>query len=248
MDGNTIALLGLYEDITDRKAMEHQLRELAHHDTPTGLANRAVFHHHLELAVAKSRREGSLMALLYFDFDHFKDINDSFGHDMGDAVLKAFAQRVTETVREADVFGRLGGDEFALLLENLPNPAAAGRVGNKLVASMQLPYQLGERTIAVSSSIGLAFFQRGMRADELIRRADQAMYDAKRGRNRVEISAAPLNASATPRPLIRVCHQSSIRTLRSSQSLPAAPPKPVNSRLSEPAHSGPGTNLESATT
>ena len=191
MHGNTIALLGLYEDITDRKAMEHQLRELAHHDALTGLANRAFFHHLLELAVSKSRREGSLLALMYFDIDHFKDINDSFGHDTGDALLKAFATRVTETVREADVFARLGGDEFALLLENLPNPAAAERVGNKLVASMQMPYQLGERTITVSSSIGVAFFQRGMRADELIRRADQAMYDAKRGgRNRFEISAS----------------------------------------------------------
>jgi diguanylate cyclase (GGDEF)-like protein/PAS domain S-box-containing protein len=190
MDGNTVALLGLYEDITDRKAMEHQLRELAHHDTLTGLANRAFFHHHLELAVSKSRRDGSLLALMYFDIDHFKNINDSFGHDTGDALLKAFAQRVSETVREADVFARLGGDEFALLLENLPNPAAAERVGNKLVAAMQAPYQLGERTVTVGSSIGVAFFQRGMRADELIRRADQAMYAAKRGgRNRLEISA-----------------------------------------------------------
>ncbi|HEU4373475.1 MAG TPA: diguanylate cyclase, partial [Telluria sp.] len=185
MDGNTVALLGLYEDITDRKAMEHQLRELAHHDALTGLANRAFFHHHLELAVAKSRRDSSLMALMYFDIDHFKAINDSFGHDTGDALLKAFAKRVGDTVREADVFARLGGDEFALLLENLPTPAAAERVGNKLVAAMQAPYRLGERTVTVSSSIGVAFFQRGMRADELIRRADQAMYAAKRGgRNR----------------------------------------------------------------
>jgi diguanylate cyclase (GGDEF)-like protein/PAS domain S-box-containing protein len=192
MDGNTIALLGLYEDITERKAMEHQLRELAHHDTLTGLANRAFFHHHLELAVLKSRREVSLLALMYFDIDHFKNINDSFGHDTGDALLKAFADRVSETVREADVFARLGGDEFALLLENLPNLAAAERVGNKLLEAMQLPYQLGERTITVSSSIGVAFFQRGMGADELIRRADHAMYDAKRGgRNRFEISAQP---------------------------------------------------------
>ena len=201
MDGNTVALLGLYEDITDRKAMEHQLRELAHHDTLTGLANRAFFHHHLELAVSKSRRDGSLLALMYFDIDHFKDINDSFGHDTGDALLKAFATRVGETVREADVFARLGGDEFALLLENLPNPAAAERVGNKLVAAMQAPYQLGERAVTVGSSIGVAFFQRGMRADELIRRADQAMYAAKRGgRNRFEIAVvAEAAASAPPR-------------------------------------------------
>jgi diguanylate cyclase (GGDEF)-like protein/PAS domain S-box-containing protein len=192
MDGNTVALLGLYEDITDRKAMEHQLRELAHHDALTGLANRAFFHHHLELAVSKSRRDGSLLALMYFDIDHFKDINDSFGHDTGDALLKAFADKVTETVREADVFARLGGDEFALLLENLPNRAAAARIASKLVASMQAPYRIGERVIPVSSSIGIAFLQRGMRADELIRRADQAMYEAKRGgRNRFEISALP---------------------------------------------------------
>ena len=94
----------------------------------------------------------SVSTAKHFDIDHFKDINDSFGHDTGDALLKAFAKRVTETVREADVFARLGGDEFALLLENLPNPAVAERVANKLVASMQLPYQLGERAITLPAT------------------------------------------------------------------------------------------------
>lgn len=192
MDGKIVALLGMYEDITERKNMEAQLRELAHYDSLTGLANRAFFYHHLTHAVAQSRRNGSSLALMYFDIDYFKTINDTYGHDIGDALLKAFAKRIGVTVREIDLFARLGGDEFALLLEDLPNMDAAEAVGYKLIEKLQSPFQLGQHTVAVSSSIGIAFFQHGMAAEELIRRADQAMYRAKRrGRNRFEFHQAP---------------------------------------------------------
>lgn len=191
MGGNTIALLGMYEDITDRKEMETKLRELAHYDSLTGLANRAFFYNHLELAVAKSQRQGGLMALMYFDIDGFKNINDSLGHAIGDALLRAFARRVNETVREMDVFARIGGDEFALLLENLPNRAAAERVAAKLVEAMQAPFQLKECSVMVTSSIGVALLQNGMSPDHLVQRADNAMYEAKRGgRNRFEVDRA----------------------------------------------------------
>jgi diguanylate cyclase (GGDEF)-like protein/PAS domain S-box-containing protein len=189
MDGTIVAVLGMYEDITDRKDMENQLREMAHYDGLTGLANRAFFHHHLQLSVIKSKRSGSPLALMYFDIDYFKLVNDSFGHAAGDALLIAFAQRVGVTVREMDVFARLGGDEFALLLEDLPTPEAAEWVAAKLVEAMLLPFELGEHTITVSTSIGIAFFEQDMRPDDLIRRADQAMYYAKReGRNRFKVA------------------------------------------------------------
>jgi diguanylate cyclase (GGDEF)-like protein/PAS domain S-box-containing protein len=188
MDGDTVALLCVYEDITERKQLENRLREMAHYDGLTGLANRAFFQHQLALAGSRSRREGSLLALMYFDIDHFKSINDSFGHDCGDALLKAFAQRVGAARREMDVFARLGGDEFALLLEDLPSAAAAETVAAKLVREMQTPFQLGDRSVTVSTSIGVAFFQQGMVPDDLIQRADQAMYQAKRnGRNRFQV-------------------------------------------------------------
>lgn len=195
MDGNTIALLGLYEDITERKEMENKLRELAHFDTLTGLANRAFFLSHLERAVSTRRRRPAPLALMYLDVDHFKAINDSYGHDAGDALLRAFAQRVTDTVRELDIFARLGGDEFALILEDWPNRAAAERMGSKLVNAVRRPFRIGERSVTVSTSIGIAFFEPGMAHDELIRRADQAMYSAKRaGRDRFEIASCPAPA------------------------------------------------------
>ena len=187
--GNTVALLGLYEDITARKAMEHQLRAMAHHDNLTGLANRAFFYQHVAQAVAKVRRQGSQLALMYFDIDHFKRINDTYGHDAGDQLLKAFSQRVIATVREMDVFARLGGDEFALLLQDLHDGEAAEKVAQKLVEAMQAPFQIGVHTLLVTTSIGVAFFQQGSHADDVIKRADQAMYRAKRGgRNRFEVA------------------------------------------------------------
>ena len=192
MHGNTVALLGMYEDITERKNMEEKLREMAHYDVLTGLANRGFFYHQLAQAVAKCRREDSLLALMYFDIDHFKSINDSFGHDVGDALLKAFAQRVSDTVREVDVFARLGGDEFALLLENVSSPRAAEKVAGKVVQAMQAPFQLGERAVTVSTSIGIAYYRPGMPAEDLIQRADQAMYAAKHGgRNRFASDGSP---------------------------------------------------------
>jgi diguanylate cyclase (GGDEF)-like protein/PAS domain S-box-containing protein len=186
--GKTIALLGLYEDITERKALEHELQEMAHSDSLTGLVNRRFFYHHLELAVKRSRRRDSLFALMYLDLDKFKSINDQFGHVIGDGLLKAFAQRIKATVRETDVVGRLGGDEFALLLEDLGERKAAESVAAKLVQSMQAPFQIEAAKFEVSTSIGIAFFKTGMAADEMVQSADQAMYRAKHaGRNRFEV-------------------------------------------------------------
>jgi diguanylate cyclase (GGDEF)-like protein/PAS domain S-box-containing protein len=191
MAGATVALLCLYEDITERKRLETQLREMAHYDVLTGLSNRAFFQHQLELAAARSRRHGGQLTLMYLDIDHFKAINDGFGHACGDALLKAFALRAGAELRETDVFARLGGDEFALLLADLPSCAAAEAVAAKLVQSMQAPFELEECTVTVSSSIGVAFFGQDMDCGELLRRGDRAMYEAKHGgRNRYALDRA----------------------------------------------------------
>jgi diguanylate cyclase (GGDEF)-like protein/PAS domain S-box-containing protein len=191
MAGEQVALLCLYEDITERKQLENQLLEMAHYDGLTGLSNRGFFHHQLQLAVSRSRRHGGLLALMYLDIDHFKSINDSFGHACGDALLKAFALRAADVLRETDIFARLGGDEFALLLADLPSRAAAESVAAKLVLAMQTPFELGVCTVTVSSSIGVAFLREEMDSGELLQRADQAMYDAKRGgRNRYQVDRA----------------------------------------------------------
>ncbi|MBZ2207380.1 sensor domain-containing diguanylate cyclase [Massilia soli] len=191
MEGNTIALLGLYEDISERKKMENKLRELAHYDTLTGLTNRAFFLSLLERAVSNRRRRHAPLALMYFDIDHFKEINDSYGHDCGDTLLRAFARRVSDTVRDQDIFARLGGDEFALILDDVADVAVAASIGAKLVAAVRRPFRLGDRSVVVSTSIGIAFFEAGMGPDDLIRRADQAMYSAKRaGRDRYEVASS----------------------------------------------------------
>lgn len=193
IDGETVALLGVYEDITVRKQMESQLRELAHYDGLTKLANRTFFYQHLEQAISRIKRKGGMFALMYFDIDHFKRVNDTYGHDVGDALLTAFSARIKATVRDMDLVARLGGDEFALLLDEVTDRAAAEHVAAKLVNAMHQAFKAGALTLNVSTSIGVAFYARGMSADDIIRRADGAMYVAKRsGRDRYAVDAEPL--------------------------------------------------------
>jgi diguanylate cyclase (GGDEF)-like protein/PAS domain S-box-containing protein len=190
MDGRTVGLLGLYEDITEQKLLERQLTELAHYDSLTGLANRASFYHHLELVSFRTRRRPSLVALLYLDLDKFKSVNDSYGHDVGDSLLKAFALRIKAAVRDTDMAARLGGDEFAVLLEDLPDRSSAISVATKLLATMEVPFPAEGIELMSGTSIGIAFLDPGGPADELVRRADQAMYAAKRsGRGRYFVDA-----------------------------------------------------------
>lgn len=196
IDGEIVALLGVYEDITQRKQMESQLRELAHYDGLTKLANRTFFYQHLEQAISRTKRKGGMFALMYFDIDHFKAVNDTYGHDVGDALLTAFSARIKATVRDMDLVARLGGDEFALLLDEVSDRAAAEHVAGKLVGAMHPPFQVGELSLEVSTSIGVAFYGRGMSADDIIRRADGAMYIAKRGgRDRYAVDPEPIGES-----------------------------------------------------
>ncbi|HCY63968.1 MAG TPA: hypothetical protein DHV59_14290 [Oxalobacteraceae bacterium] len=188
--GKTIGVLGMYEDITERKHLEQKLEQMAHYDSLTGLPNRAYFYDQLKQAICRSKRHNSILALMYFDIDKFKQINDTYGHDIGDLVIALFAKRVKDTVREIDIVGRLGGDEFCLIVEALSSRKAAETVAQKLIEAMQPVFQVGEKALQVSTSIGIAFHEPGMAADELIRKADHAMYQAKQaGRNRYELSA-----------------------------------------------------------
>jgi diguanylate cyclase (GGDEF)-like protein/PAS domain S-box-containing protein len=187
-EGRTMGLLCMYEDITPRKMLERQLHEMAHFDSLTGLANRALFSHHLEHAVTRAKHTGSWFALMYLDLDKFKSVNDTLGHDAGDELLRAFAQRIKIEARETDVVARLGGDEFGILLEDLPNRAAAETVALKLVKAMEAPVSIHDAPLIVSTSIGIAFSGPEPSADDVMRRVDQAMYTAKRGgRNRFSV-------------------------------------------------------------
>jgi diguanylate cyclase (GGDEF)-like protein/PAS domain S-box-containing protein len=194
--GNVTGVLAVTEDITARKYMEQELFRRAHHDSLTGLPNRSYFNSQLEQAVARAQRHGAL-ALMYFDIDRFKGINDTHGHDVGDDVIRMFASRVQAVVREADFVARLGGDEFVLIAEGLQGAAAAAVIAQKIIGAMVPPFQLGTATLQVTTSIGIAAFEAGRTARTLIRAADQAMYDAKRaGRNCFRIAPADADRSA----------------------------------------------------
>lgn len=191
--GETISsVLGIAQNVTERKQLEQRLHQMAHYDSLTGLPNRAFFYDQLEQALGRRRRYNSLLGLMYFDIDHFKDINDTYGHGVGDEAIQTFARRVKTVLREIDIMGRLGGDEFALIIEDLSSMQAAELVATRIIEVIQPAFQIGGMSLSVGTSIGIAFHEPGMSADQLIRVADHAMYKAKKsGGNRFEIQASP---------------------------------------------------------
>jgi diguanylate cyclase (GGDEF)-like protein/PAS domain S-box-containing protein len=183
-NGRAVRLAGTYADIDERKIAEERLRRLAEHDPLTGLPNRSLFNDRLQQAMARCTGEAR-MALLFLDIDRFKEINDTLGHEAGDQVLSAFAVRMREMVRQTDTVARLAGDEFTLILGGLRGPADAVALAGKLVETLRDPITAGGRLLEVTASIGVAMCRPG-ETDEagLLRRADAALYEAKRrGRN-----------------------------------------------------------------
>jgi diguanylate cyclase (GGDEF)-like protein len=181
------AALGQQLEIDRRRQLEEELSNMARHDPLTGLPNRRLFRDRLEQALARhARSAGGELALMYFDIDHFKNINDTLGHAAGDALLKGFVLRIKALVRSIDTFARLGGDEFALLIESVPNTAAAEAVAEKILEVTQTHFDLEGHIVRVSTSIGVVTLNHSNNstADDLIGNADGAMYEAKRaGRN-----------------------------------------------------------------
>jgi diguanylate cyclase (GGDEF)-like protein/PAS domain S-box-containing protein len=181
--GKVVGVLAVTEDITARKYMEQELFRRANFDSLTGLPNREYFHSRLDEAVKRALRRNGL-ALMYFDIDRFKQINDTYGHDGGDKIIRMFTQRIRSVMRESDFMARVGGDEFVLITEGLSGQNDAALIAQKLVEAMAPPFNLVGTTLQVTSSIGVAYFEPGMTPELLVKAADQAMYDAKRaGRN-----------------------------------------------------------------
>ncbi len=185
-------------DITDRKASEEQVRYLAHHDVLTGLPNRSVAERKLREAMQQSRRSGEPVAVLFIDLDRFKTINDSLGHQTGDALLKLVAQRLRAPIREVDAVSRFGGDEFVVLLNGVADSAEALQIAQRLRASLRAPYLIDKLELNVSCSIGIAMFpDDAADMEELMRHADTAMYQAKAsGRDKVYFFTQDLNERA----------------------------------------------------
>ena len=173
----------------------------ANFDLLTGLANRHRFQDQIEHELMRARRHRHSMALLYIDLDGFKAVNDAYGHDAGDALLRQVAERLQTCVRETDTIARLGGDEFTIILPDLAHDGVVARIGHDVLRELMRPYALGGVTAHVSASIGLALHPRdGESATDLIRNADRAMYEAKRlGRNRMVRHASIALPVFTPR-------------------------------------------------
>lgn len=168
-------------DVTQSKVYEQQLLELARHDSLTGLPNRRYFEEKLDEAMARARRSGRAMALLYLDLDRFKHINDTRGHGVGDDLLKGFAQRLVGAVRATDAVCRLAGDEFTVILEGLQQPEEATLVAHKIERTMDEPIAVQDGVVQTSTSIGVAVFDGGAgTGSALLDKADQALYTAKR--------------------------------------------------------------------
>lgn len=190
--GRALRMVGMNSDISSRVQMQEQLTHQATHDTLTGLPNRGLFRDRLNQAIGRSRRSGSLMAVMYLDIDKFKSINDSLGHDAGDELLKAFSKRLADCVRTTDTVARLGGDEYAVVLESLGTREDGCRIAAKIVAAMRPEFALGTRTLVISTSLGLTFYDGAAETgpDALVKQADEALYSAKgAGRNNYQVHA-----------------------------------------------------------
>lgn len=196
--GKAVGVLAVTEDITARKYMEQELFRRANYDSLTGLPNRGYFQSQLEEAVKRAQRRDGL-ALMYFDIDRFKQINDTYGHEAGDEVIRMFAQRIRSALRQSDFLARLGGDEFVLVAEGLHEAHDAGVIAQKLVEAMATDFIIAGTPLQVSTSIGVAYYEVGMTPEMLVKAADQAMYDAKRaGRNCFRQAASNPAAGGVP--------------------------------------------------
>ena len=186
--GATAGRVLVFRDVTDRRELERELRQLAYTDRLTGLPNRSLFHDRLEQALAMAARRDAPVAVLFLDLDRFKIINDSLGHEIGDAVLVMVAQRLRRCLRAEDTLARLGGDEFAILLPEIANRSDSRLVTDKCLAALGDPEVIGGHELTVNASIGVAIFpEDGAGVQHLLRSADAAMYRAKaRGGGRAE--------------------------------------------------------------
>lgn len=185
-EGKVTHYIGVAADLSRMNRAQTDLEKMAHRDALTGLPNRLMLMSRLEHSMEHSRRDGNLCAVLFQDLDRFKQVNDTLGHGAGDELLKQVAERMRNRVREVDTVARLGGDEFVVVLEGLSTPEEATRVADHLIQELNRPFRLSDSGEAhIGASIGISVFPRDAQtAQELLKKADQALYAAKSaGRN-----------------------------------------------------------------
>jgi len=197
--GNVQGVTGLMSDITDRKQAESRLHELATHDTLTGLPNRALLQERVQ-RMLDACPQGRAVAVMFLDLDRFKEVNDSFGHELGDMLLCEVAARLRKVLRPDDVIARLGGDEFVVAAE-CTGPTCAGAIASKLLDALSVPVRVGNQEVTAGGSIGISLFPHDASTRELLfQTADTAMYGAKRaGRNRYRFFEPEMTLAAQAR-------------------------------------------------
>ncbi len=191
--GNFRGYRGTGTNVTELRKAEEQLRRMARHDALTGLPNRYLFMDRLSGAMARSRRNGTKVALLFVDLDNFKPVNDKLGHEAGDLLLRKMADRLTGCVRETDTVARYGGDEFTIIMTDVTDVTAAANVASNLLGAVSNPFNLDGHEAVVGGSIGIAVYPDDAETtDGLIRQADGAMYEAKgQGKNCFRFATPP---------------------------------------------------------
>ncbi|NFV80467.1 EAL domain-containing protein [Magnetospirillum aberrantis] len=199
--GEITNYVAVISDITSRKQVEERLSYQANHDPLTRLPNRTLFHERLSRAVARAHRNQSLVALLFIDLDHFKEVNDTLGHLAGDMLLQQVAERLTGATRQGDTVARLAGDEFTVILEDVQDPRDAAVVAHKILHMLVEDFDLAGHVAHISSSIGVALYPVDAGDSQtLIKLADAAMYRAKHlGRNGCQFHSEAVNAQAFER-------------------------------------------------
>jgi len=190
--------VALFSDITEQKEREACIEYQAYHDALTDLPNRRLFHDRLEQALSHAQRNDHISAVLFIDLDRFKTINDTLGHDLGDRLLQAVAQRLSSLIRKGDTVARLGGDEFIILLAQVAKPQDVEVVVGKLISLFSQPFKIDQHLLHVTLSIGVALYPGdGESPEQLMKNADTAMYQTKNsGRNGYHLYVQSMNAAA----------------------------------------------------
>lgn len=200
-DGRVLKRTAILQDVTERKKSETLIRQQAYFDALTGLPNRRMMRERLEQEIKKTERSGQQLAILFIDLDHFKEVNDTLGHNSGDELLVQAAARIQSCVRDSDTVARMGGDEFTVILTELTEANSMGLILQELLRSMGEVFQLGTEQVFVSASIGVTIYPLdATEVDDLFKNADQALYVAKgAGRNRFSFFTPALQEAAQTR-------------------------------------------------
>ena len=211
--GKTIGGVVMFQNVTERKENEQKLHYLANYDSLTDLANRSCFYDNLAKVITRAQRSSESLAVLFIDLDHFKFVNDQYGHDIGDALLQYVSAMLRKSVREGDLIARMGGDEFAIILYDIDDANGMASVAQKILNKVERPINIQEIRLSVSVSIGIAYYEGiSMTMEELLKSADIAMYSAKlRGRNNYQFFEASMHDQVQEKQRIQVMLQQAVK-------------------------------------